>query len=95
MKTSFFKIVMTVVVVLLAVGGSFATHIYALQKPTRIPIVGYATSINGTPCKITVDCDSSNPVICTVIVGASPRIASGKFNPEDTACPIWLGRKNP
>lgn len=90
MKTKIFKMLMPVLAIILAIGGSFATH--AAEKKADQTIIGYATSINGTPCSIIIICGQIPNTICVIIIIGIPTQAWGKFNPNDTACPIILRR---
>lgn len=85
MKASFFKIIMSAAAVLLAIGGSFAT--YTSERKAQQAVIGYANSIDGTPCAITVLCGNIL-WICTVTIGGVNVQAYSKFNPSDTTCPI-------
>lgn len=87
MKTLFFKIAISVATVLLAIGGSFAIH--ASEKKAQRVLVGYATSLNGTPCVVTTLCGEIPNTVCIAILsGGIGSQAWGKFNPNDISCPI-------
>lgn len=87
MKTNYFKIVMPVIAVIFAIGGSFAT--FASEKSTQTSVIGYVSYF--TSCDIAVACGTLGPV-CTATVGGNVYQAFGKFSINDTACPI-LRRK--
>lgn len=77
---------MSTTVVLLAVAGSFASH--ASEKKVQQLLIGYIPSINGTPCKISTQCGEIQNTICTATQAGIPYNATGKFNPNDTVCPL-------
>ena len=82
MKTSFFKIAMPVVAVLMAVGGSLAGR--ASEKSVLTLTNGYIP--NSNPCINPIACSDTGSQFCTVIVGAQNYRLYGKIFPADTQC---------
>ena len=89
MKSHFFKIVMPVAAILLAIGGSFASKANTVKSP-QIIVPGYYNTNPAipNPCNVSVQCSNITGPVCTVTVGGQSYQAFGKVLETDTVCEI-------
>jgi len=94
MKTNFFKIVMPAATILLAVGGSFASH--ASEKKTTINVPGYVILPGDPICRNLTTCQNiTATVLCTVIYQGNSYMAFSKQAPSDMVCDMFTWRLIP
>ena len=90
MKSIFFKIVMPVAAIILAIGSSISTH--ASQKRAHQFITGYINPVGSNLCSITASCTDVGGVLCTATYQSVVYQAFGKEAPSDSTCPVLLFR---
>jgi len=92
MKTKSFKLILPIVSIIFAVGGSFVTS--ASEKSKLAVIPGYAplaATENFPACSLTTNCsDNTMNPICTRTIGTITFNAFGKIFPQASTCPIVL-----
>jgi len=85
MKTKSFKLIMSIVAILLAISGSFATQ--AREKKSQAIVPGYIHVPPTYLCmQATVCTNIVNPVLCTATYQGVLYQAFIKLHPEDTYC---------
>ena len=90
MKTKIFKIVLPLIAIVFAIGGSFVSH--ASEKNVNAPVTAYINPIPlppTGPCSVAVTCSNIvSPVVCSATYLGDTYQAYSKANPMDNFCLI-------
>jgi len=91
MKTNLSKMIMTIVAIMLAIGGSFVSH--ASEKKTFTILPGYINPIFSFPCTNVTSCSNiAGRPFCTVTYQGHLYQAFGRQSPGDPYCDTVLFR---